>query len=225
MKSFEFLRRLVRPLVYSYLRPRVQGLEHIPASGPALLAGNHPNVLDGVILGLVSPRPVKFLVAGELFRNPLLGGFLRWAGAVPVDRSGGSNSEALNAATQALEAGEVVGLFPEGRTNNGGPLQDLRPGVAVLARRTGAPVIPFGIAGTERLYPWGSRQVRPGPVALQFAEPSPAGEVQPALDRLRQDLLRCRGQAERLLADAPGPTGPAVPLAGLVLVPLSWVAR
>lgn len=219
--DFETLRRLARPLVFSYLRPRVQGLEQIPAEGPALLAGNHPNVLDGVILALVSPRPVKFLVAGELFENPLLRGVLRWAGAVPVDRRGGSNRDAMRAAAEALEAGEVVGIFPEGKTNGGGPLHELRPGVAALAARTGAPVVPFGIAGTELRYPWGTHHVRPGPVAVRFGPPL----AEPSLERVREALETRRAEAERLLADAPPPTGPAVPLAGLVLVPLSWVAR
>lgn len=230
MDTFERARRLLRPLVFAWLRPRLEGLRRIPESGAALLAGAHPSVLDGLVLGLASPRPVRFLVAGELFRHPLIGAVLRWAGCIPVDRSGGRNGDALAAARQALRQGEVVGIFPEGRTNAGGPLLDLRPGVALLALGTGAPVVPFGMAGTERSLPPGGR-LHPGPVALCFGrpldlgreprDPIPAPRLEEALQRLALHLRRGRERAERLLEGAATPHGPSRWLAGMVLVPLA----
>ncbi|MCA9796984.1 MAG: 1-acyl-sn-glycerol-3-phosphate acyltransferase, partial [Candidatus Eremiobacteraeota bacterium] len=146
-----FVLSVLRWLLFSIVRPDIRGLEEIPAKGPVILAGNHPNVLDGLVVGLASPRPVRFLVAGELFRVPGLAAFLNWLGCIPVDRrKGRGNGEALRAAVEALEQGHVLALFPEGKTNGGRAMLEFKPGVALLGLRTQAPVIPLGLAGTEK---------------------------------------------------------------------------
>lgn len=193
-------RFLLRQLGFAYFQLRVDGLHHIPARGPAILAGNHPNVLDGILLLIVSPRPVRFLVAEELFFHP----FLRWIfegmGCIPVYRTKTNNGDALRAAVEALERGEVIGIFPEGTTADLGRMRIIKRGVGLLTLRTGAPVVPFGVWGSAEAYPTGTRLPRPRPIALAFAplvsygrtatDPIPVGLLQQVLEDVRSDILR-----------------------------------
>ncbi|MBI3927840.1 MAG: 1-acyl-sn-glycerol-3-phosphate acyltransferase [Armatimonadetes bacterium] len=225
-------RALLKGLVFSYIRVESASRDRIPDCGPAILCGNHPNILDGLLLGLVSPRPVRFLVAGGLFRVPVLGNLLRWFGAIPVDRSGGSNSDALQAAVAALENGELIGIFPEGRTNGGAELLDFKAGVALLAHRTGCPVVPFAVEGTQRLYPYGSLVTRPGSVRIEFGDSLGCERV--AEPRIPQAVIaRTVGSVRERVAGLwarlrhhpagclPEPLGAL--LSGTILVPLSLV--
>lgn len=224
---YELARGLVRGLVFPYLRIRASGLGEIPERGAVILAANHPNILDGLVLGLLCPRPLRFLVAEELFGNPVLARLLRWLGAIPVNRQGRKNGDALRAAQEALERGEALAIFPEGRTNNGLGLFPFKPGVAVLAARTGAPVVPAGLAYEPHIFPWGARVVRPGSVAITLgkalAAPAPEGQVEAFLDALREAIARQASQALGILGQEAG-TGCPGRLArlapGLVLVPL-----
>ncbi|MGE0494728.1 MAG: lysophospholipid acyltransferase family protein [Vulcanimicrobiota bacterium] len=198
-----FVLSILRWLLFSIVKPDIRGLEEIPAQGPVILAGNHPNVLDGLVVGLASPRPVRFLVAGELFRVPGLAAFLAWLGCIPVDRrQGRGNGDALRAAIEALEQGHVLALFPEGKTNGGRTLLEFKPGVALLGLRTGAPVIPLGLAGTEKAYPDGSFTIKPQGVGLVFGRPRRLENesVEQALQQVRGDILGCSHQAEALTA-------------------------
>lgn len=185
--SLESLRWLIGALVEA----RVEGGEHLPMEGAAILTGNHPNILDGIILAVVCPRPVRILVAGELFSSPLVARFLNGLGWIPVDRKGGGNAEAVERALAALEAGELVVVFPEGKTDYGRELLEFKPGVALLATRSGAPVIPFAIEGSQHLYPDGSPVFHSGRVNLVFGEPQryePLSDVGGVLEGLRSRI-------------------------------------
>jgi len=168
---FRSVRWILRQLGFAYFRLAVNGLSQIPARGPAVIAGNHPNVLDGILLLIVSPRPVRFLVAEELFFHPFLHGIFRGMGCIPVYRTRRDNGEALRAAYEALRRGEVIGIFPEGTTTDLGRMRAIKRGVGLLALKTGVPVVPLGIWGSAQTYPEGSRVPRPGRIALSFAPP------------------------------------------------------
>lgn len=197
---YRVARFLLRQLSYAYFQLRVDGLHHIPARGPAILAGNHPNVLDGILVLIVSPRPVRFLVAEELFFHPFLHWIFEGMGCIPVYRTKANNGDALRAAVEALERGEVIGIFPEGTTAELGCLRTIKRGVGLLALRTGAPVVPFGVWGSAEAYPTGTRLPRPRPIALAFAplvsygrttaDPVPATLLQNVLDDVRSEILR-----------------------------------
>ncbi len=164
-------RFLLRQLVFAYLRIDVRGLEHIPAHGPAIIAANHPNVLDGLLLLVAAKRRVRFLVVDEFYSHPFLNGLFRLTGCIPVYRRATSNGDALRAAVAALERGEAIGIFPEGTTDDEGAMRCIKPGVALLALRTGAPVIPLGIRGSAEVYPRTQTIPSPGCIGLRFGAP------------------------------------------------------
>src|SRR5207248_2816168 len=105
--------RLTRPLMMRAYKIRILGGERIPANGPCVLASNHECVLDPWFLGTVTPRPVRYLTKEELFRYPVLKQVLGGLGCIPVRRSG-DMGRALDAALQALDRGEAIGIFPQG---------------------------------------------------------------------------------------------------------------
>lgn len=192
---FRATRSFFRHVGFAYLRLSISGLRHIPARGPVIIAGNHPNVLDGILLLIISPRPVRFLVAEELFFHRYLHPFFRGMGCIPVyRRAGATNGDSLRAAVEALQRGEVVGIFPEGTTSYLGDMRAVKSGVAVLALKTGAPVVPMGIWGSAEVYPTGVRVPRPGRIAISFAPPvryirTLVPTLPPEmLDRVKEDL-------------------------------------
>ncbi|HEU4544007.1 MAG TPA: lysophospholipid acyltransferase family protein [Jiangellaceae bacterium] len=137
--------RLCRALVKSAWSIHVHGAEHVPASGPVILAPNHLGFIDGPLLFGVAPRPVHTLAKHEMFRGPV-GWVLRAVGQIPVDRDQPDRT-VLRAVLGVLEAGRVVAVYPEG-TRGAGDFSELRPGLAWFALRSGAPVVPVVFLGS-----------------------------------------------------------------------------
>ncbi|MFQ5945083.1 MAG: lysophospholipid acyltransferase family protein [Anaerolineae bacterium] len=146
------LRPLFRGLMAVLLDYRIEGLDHVPGEGPVLVAINHSNFWDAVLPTVVLPRYVVGMAKIELFRTPVLGQLLRLYGACPV-RRGQVDRQALTATLTALGRGEVVSMAPEGTRGKDHRLQKGRPGLAFLAAKSGAPVLPFAVSGSERF--WG----------------------------------------------------------------------
>jgi 1-acyl-sn-glycerol-3-phosphate acyltransferase len=136
----------------------------LPATGPLLLAVNHTALVDGPMLYGLLPRPVAFLVKAEVFRGPL-GTLLRHTGQIPV-RRGTVQTAPLKRALDVLRAGGIVGVFPEG-TRGAGDVQQVRHGIAYLAVRSGAPVVPVACHGTVARR--GRAFFRPGRPAITVA--------------------------------------------------------
>ncbi|KRE63454.1 lysophospholipid acyltransferase family protein [Nostocoides sp. Soil756] len=158
--------RACPPALWPYARFDVAGTEHIPSSGPAILAGNHRSYFDvpAIIQMMRATRRTGHILAKrELFELPVIGPLAHALGGIPVDRAGGGTGS-LDAATRSLEAGEVVVLLPQGTIPRGErfyePVLTGRTGVARLAAATGAPVVPFGIWGSEVVWPRRSRLPR-----------------------------------------------------------------
>jgi 1-acyl-sn-glycerol-3-phosphate acyltransferase len=159
-----------------YFRPRVEGIEHVPKHGPAILACNHVSYLDWMFLPLVVRwRRISFLAKEEYFtgRGPR-GWWKRYfftaTGQVPVIRGGSSAGDAaLNTGRRLLAEGRVLGIFPEGTRSRDGRLYRGRTGLVRLAAASGAPVIPCATVGVFELAPAGHRFPRPGRVTLRFA--------------------------------------------------------
>ncbi|MDD9207020.1 lysophospholipid acyltransferase family protein, partial [Georgenia sp. 10Sc9-8] len=139
-------RRVGWLLDHGYWNTHVHGTEHVPATGPVIIASNHTGVVDGPLLHGAIPRGSHVIVKQEFFDSPI-GFLMTWAGQIPVDRSSGR--AALNVAQQLLEEDRVVGIFPEG-TRGRGDASSVKAGVAWLAVRTGAPVVPAACLGTRR---------------------------------------------------------------------------
>jgi 1-acyl-sn-glycerol-3-phosphate acyltransferase len=124
-------------------RFRVSGLHNIPAQGPLIVASNHISNWDPLVLGAAASRQLHYIAKEELFRIPILGLLFRAWGAFPV-RRGRSDREAISRSLTILESGRVLGIFVEGTRNRGNPEQMLKPqsGVAMLAMKSGVPIVP-----------------------------------------------------------------------------------
>lgn len=147
-------------------RVSVEGaLDEIPREGPVIIAANHASNFDAVVLGswLIPKigRRFQWLGKKELFAWPVVGYIASHGGVHPVDRSR-ADVEAYRLAKRILDEGHVLFVFPEGTRSPDGALQEARDGVASLALRTGAPIVPVGIAGSDRVWPRGRLLPRPG---------------------------------------------------------------
>ncbi len=154
------------PVLSPYADIEITGVENIPNSGPAILVGNHRSYFDSAVMAMVvarSGRTIRFLGKKEVFDVPLFGAFAKAMGGIRVDRGTGSD-EPLQAAVEALNGGEMVGLMPQGTIPRGPAFFDPelkgRWGAARLAQLTRAPVIPVGLWGTERVWPRNARVPR-----------------------------------------------------------------
>lgn len=136
-------------------RLRFKGSERVPASGPVILAVNHLTWADPVVLGVALKRPAFYLAKEALFRNKPMRWFLESMGQIKVERVAGSNDDALATAIGLLDKGLVVGVFPEGTRSRSGELKRGKTGVARIAAKSGAPVVPVALA-TSDFWPKGS---------------------------------------------------------------------
>ena len=165
------------PLLTLLGRPKVEGLEHIPASGPVILASNHLAVADSFFLPLVVRRRITFLAKSEYFTGTgLKGAFKRWfftvAGQVPIDRTDADSAQAaLHTAQRLLAQGKLLGMYPEGTRSPDGRLYKGKSGLARLALQTRVPVIPVAMIGTDVVNPPGSKMWRFGRVTVRFGKP------------------------------------------------------
>ena len=147
-RGYRLAAMVVKPLIRTWFRIRLEGEEHIPEAGPVILASNHRSNTDPVVLASAVRRPVTFMAKAELFVGPL-GWILRWIGQFPV-RRGGIDREALRRTEAVLARGSVLGLFPEG-TRGDGRFASVHPGLAYIVVRQRCPVVPVAIFGTERV--------------------------------------------------------------------------
>lgn len=212
--DYRTVRTLVRILLWFLFSFRTVGHEFCPRLGPAIVAANHRSWLDPVVLAAALPRRAAFLGAEELLGQRLTPGFVpwdplirviapfvRWYGFVPVRRTevdpAAYTGAGFRAALQVLEAGGLLALFPEGGVNRTDqPLAPLRRGVAALSLRTGAPVVPAWLYGTDRALPLGSVVPRPRRVSARFGPPvhPDAGPEDELLHRVREALLELHRQ-------------------------------
>jgi putative phosphoserine phosphatase/1-acylglycerol-3-phosphate O-acyltransferase len=188
------LHLLARPQFLPWVRFDVADVERVPRSGPAILVGNHRSYFDPLAIGWLlakAGRPVRFLGKKEVFDAPVVGQVVTALGGIRVERGTGSD-EPLQAAAAALEAGEAVALMPQGTIPRGHAFFDPelkgRWGAARLAAMTGAPVIPIGLWGTERVWPRNSRTPdvlalgHPPTVRIRVGEPVELGYEDPDAD-------------------------------------------
>jgi len=154
---------LVGPLLRMVFRPRIEGADHVPEEGPAILASNHLSYADWLFMPLTLQRRVTFVAKAEYFTTPGIKGwfqkkFFSGAGQVPIDRAGAGAAEgALLSAKRILAEGDLFGIYPEGTRSHDGRLYRGRTGVARLALETKVPVIPVAVVGTDEIAPPGKK--------------------------------------------------------------------
>ncbi|MET0781947.1 MAG: lysophospholipid acyltransferase family protein [Microbacterium sp.] len=176
--TYGFGRFVVAPLARLIYRPHVEGKSNVPRTGPIIFASNHLSFIDSIAIPIAAPRPVHFLAKSSYFDGRGVSGwfsreFFTAIGAVPVQRGAGQAAlDALDQQRQLLVAGSAVALYPEGTRSLDGRLYKGRTGVAFLALQTGAPVVPVGLIGTDKVMPVGARfpSLRQR-VTVKFGEP------------------------------------------------------
>jgi 1-acyl-sn-glycerol-3-phosphate acyltransferase len=147
-------RSVVRPVARRLWDIRCEGYERLPAEGPAILCPNHISFLDSAFLMLTVPRNISFVGKAEYLDDWKTKYLFPALGMIPIDRSGGSKSQAaLDAAEDVLRRGELFGIFPEGTRSRDGDLYKGRTGAARLATKLGCPIFPVGIVGTDHIQP------------------------------------------------------------------------
>lgn len=177
LNTRRLLRCLLMPALRVAFRPRIVGLEHLPASGPFIVAANHLSFADHIFLSILCPRPIFFVGKAERLSLPgPLGAanawFFRRVGMIPVVRDGGRGSmAALDGARAVLSRGDAVGIHPEGTRSPDGRLYRGHTGAAWLALQTGAPVVCCGLIGTDEVQRPGRLLLRPTRFEAHFGEP------------------------------------------------------
>jgi 1-acyl-sn-glycerol-3-phosphate acyltransferase len=177
---------ILGPLLRLLFRPRIEGLEHIPESGAAIVAGNHLSFSDHFLMPAIIKRRITFLAKAEYFTGPgirgrLTAAFFRSAGQIPVDRSGKEAGQAaIREGLGVLRRGELLGIYPEGTRSHDGRLYKGKVGVAAMALKAGAPVVPCAMIGTFEAQPPGQKIPNMRRVTIKFGK---------ALDFSRYDGL------------------------------------
>lgn len=211
--------RIAGPLLHALFAVRIEGLEHVPSTGPAIFVFNHVSTLDGIAVGIEVGRrlrrPTRFLVAAEFLHKPVISWILRGADQIPITR-GRRDKDALDALTDTVRTGGLAGLAPEGRIDDHEGhqgLQRIRSGTARVAVPTGCPVIPVGVWGAQVRYPRSGltfrRPWRPklglafGPPILPSDEPVTPREIAAFTDRIRLHLDEQVTRARRLAGGRP----------------------
>lgn len=148
----------------------VSGLDLVPEGEPLLLCSNHMSNFDPLVLGATVSRVMYAMAKAELFRNPLLGAYLRACNCFPVKRDR-TDVQALRAALAILSSGGVVVMYPEGHRSDGAPMRRFNPGAGYLAHKSGVRVLPSAIWGTERVLRRGRLLPARAFIHLRFGEP------------------------------------------------------
>lgn len=168
---------VVGPLLKLLFRPWVEGLEHVPQEGPAILASNHLSFSDSIFLPIVLPRRITFPAKAEYFtgrgvKGRLTAAFFKGVGQIPIDRSGGRASEAaITSGLRVLRRGELFGIYPEGTRSPDGRLYKGKTGIARMALEAGCPVLPVAMIGTDKAQPTGKKLPKIMRIGIRIGAP------------------------------------------------------
>jgi len=149
----------------------IEGRENVPKTGGAVLSCNHPGGVDVVALGYASPRQIYYMAKQELFEfQPWFSALISSVGAFPI-RRGEHDTAAIEHSLQLVREGKVLGMFPEGTRNKGGPLGRAKSGAVRIAALTGAPLVPSAVIGIPELHKEWKNPLRRSRVVVRFGEP------------------------------------------------------
>lgn len=202
---YQLAHALVQPMITLWWRPTVTGLENFPTHGPAIIAANHLANVDSFIVPAVAPRKVRYIIKADFWHKKGLAAkiqqrFFESIGSVPVERGSLRAAQgSLESALGVLKEGGVFGIYPEGTRSKTGKLGKARTGVAWLVEKSGAPVIPVGLVGTEKLFVKGAtlphpRQAR---VQIKFGAPVDFSDI----DRTLPENQRRKIITERIMTE------------------------
>jgi len=204
--SYAVVRGAIHLVATLFGRVRVLGSEHVPSTGAFVLAPVHRSNVDFALTSIVTRRPMRYMGKDSIWKSRALGRFVSMLGAYPVHR-GSADRESLRVTTEVIQGGSPVVVFPEGTRRTGPVVEDLFDGPAYLAAKTGVPLVPMLIGGSERMMPKGARFLRPSRLTLLVGEPIlpperpeggrvPRSVVRDLTARLQVELQRLFDEAE-----------------------------
>jgi 1-acyl-sn-glycerol-3-phosphate acyltransferase len=208
--GYRLMRLIFTTLLRLWFRPRVTGRENVPETGPVILAPVHRSFADFGFTAFCTDRKLFFMAKDSLWKNRWLGRLLLYVGAFPVHRES-ADREALQRAEEVLARGQCLVLFPEGTRREGPVIENLMEGAAFLSARTGAPIVPIGIGGSDLSMPKGSAIPKPYTIAIVVgpALPAPArtggGRVSRSAVHASTELVA--GQLQTVYDEAKAKTG------------------
>lgn len=206
--AYAAIRFLILVVAKALGRVRIVGTEKVPRTGAFILAPVHRSNVDFALSSLVTPRPMRYMTKDAVWKSRALGWFVSTLGGYPVHR-GTADRDALRVTIQVVEGGSPVVVFPEGTRRSGPVVEDLFDGPAYVAARTGVPIVPLGIGGSERMMPKGSKLLRPSKLALVVGDPIappprteggrvPRSAVRDLTARLQVELQHLLDEADHL---------------------------
>ena len=187
---YDFVRWFVRNTFFRYTGGlKGIGRENVPKQGAVIIAPYHVSNLDPPAVACTCPRRLNFMAKEELFKVPILGPIIRSLDAFPLKRGEG-DTEAIRHAIAQLEAGKTIIIFPEGSRGDGISIQPLTKGATMLARRTGAQVVPVGIVGTHKVLPKGqSKPKRGSMVKVAYGKPFTYQDIEKDFGKQAKDAF------------------------------------
>jgi 1-acyl-sn-glycerol-3-phosphate acyltransferase len=204
---YQLVRFVVALVSRFYWRMTVTGRENVPDAGPFIVAPVHRSIVDTLVVSAITGRRLRYMGKDELWKYRWSSWLLSALGGFPVHR-GGADREALRRCVAVIEGAEPLVIFPEGTRREGLQVQTLFEGAAYVAARTGAPILPVGIAGTEEIMPKGAKMIRPGRVHLEIGElipaPTSADGSRAPRRTLSETTERLHGELQQLFDRAQG---------------------
>jgi 1-acyl-sn-glycerol-3-phosphate acyltransferase len=171
--SYAIVRGLILAIAKAFGSIRIEGAEKVPTSGAFIVAPIHRSNIDFALTSLLTRRPMRYMGKDSIWKSRLLGRFVSMLGAFPVHR-GTADRESLRACTEIIDGGSPLVMFPEGQRRSGPVVEDLFDGTAFLASKSGVPIVPVGIGGSERMMPKGARFLRRSQLVMVVGDPIPA---------------------------------------------------
>ena len=168
--SYRFFRGVGVVVTTLLWRIKVEGRDRLPVGVPYVVAPVHRSYVDFLVVAVAMPGVVRFMVKDTVWKRPRLGRFIEFNGSFPVDREH-ADREALRQCEDAVQHGDPVVMFPEGRRKDGPVVQDIFNGPAFVACRNRVPIVPIGIGGSDRAMPIGRRTIRPARIRVVIGEP------------------------------------------------------
>lgn len=208
--SYAFVRGLILVVAKVLGRVRIEGADRLPDDGAFVLAPVHRSNIDFALTCILTRRPMRYMGKDSIWKSKPLGRFVSMLGAFPVHR-GTADRESLRACIEIIEGGSPLVMFPEGARRTGPVVDDLFDGTAYVASRTGVPIIPVGIGGSERMMPKGAKFLHPSKLVLVVGDPIPpparseAGRV--PRHAVRDLTEKLQSELQRLFDDAEAKAG------------------
>ncbi len=187
---YRIIRTFIRVVLFRWLRVEVRGAEHLEIGGPVIVAPVHRSNLDAPLIAGVSDRRLRALGKQSLFVNPVSAWVVAALGAIPL-RRGEADREAMRSARTMLDEGEMMIVFPEGTRQTGDRVAGVFDGMSYLASKTGAVIVPVGVAGSENAMPSGATFIHRSHTAIVVGEPiaAPEGRMsRPALTAFSEEV-------------------------------------